>query len=394
MAGVNQFETRQKAELPRITAQASARLEALREQRGRASGASRETASGCDAVWREIGDLVTSLQFHDITHQQVEHVVEALGEPAAEFAEQSVASLVWICQLQRAQLGHSKESFLAAVERVRVGLAGISRQASAMAAESIDVLGGAAGSGDSFLGEMEQGFAGIRNALAAYGESRYALATVAETVALETRNMNGFVETIEEIGIRMQRIAINANVKAIRIGSQGIALGAVADGIQRMAVESTARTAEVAEGIREVAAGSERLSTELTACDADLAAELEDVNGTFHAADTETRTRLAEISGLVRSLAQELEAAANGIEADKIVADGIDEACRQLEQIEAAAGGIASAEDSADRDKALRKLEDRYTMHAERTVHQQASSDLVAPAEVSVEGWGDNVELF
>ena len=191
------------------------------------------------------------------------------------------------------------------MRRVKESLAGIARQVSEMAAESTEVLEGA-GQEDSFLGEMSHGFASIRAAMAEYAEARYALSSVADTVAEGVQNMAGFVSTIEEIGTRMQRIALNANIKAIRIGEAGIPLGAVADCIQRLAADSTAQTEIAAEGIRSVTHGSNLLVAELGESGVDLVSDLEQVMATFHTADAETRRRLGQIGGNGRSLSEKL----------------------------------------------------------------------------------------
>ena len=351
-------------------------------------------ASRYDAVRREIGEIVMSLQAHDITRQQVEHAAAALGQWDEEVSGRSAALLVRVCGLQRAQLEHSKESFLAAVEQVRESLSGISRNVSGMAAESAEVLGSAAGREDSFLAEMEQGFAGIRVALTEYAESRYALSTVAETVADSVRKMSEFVATIEDIGYRMQRIALNANIRAIRIGEQGSALGAVADAIQRLAADSTDQTEVVALGIREVADGSGRLSAELMESGEQLARELEQVIAAFHAADAENRRRLAEIAETGRSFSQELENLCAGIQADRLLADVIGRSCGRLDEIVAAAEPLAARDREPEQTDAFRKLEDQYTMHAERAVHQQSTGTEEAVAVAAEGEWGENVELF
>lgn len=392
-SGLAEFEARQKAELPRIQQQAGTSLEALRERRGRASDTSQAMAARYGDVRREIGELVMSLQVHDITRQQVEHAATALTTDEAAPAR-SAALLARVCALQRAQLNHAKESFLAGVAQVRESLAGISRNVSGMAAEGMDVLGGGAGKEDSFLAEMEQGFAGIRETLAECAESRYALSTVAETVADGVRRMSEFVETIEEIGLRMQRIALNANIKAIRIGEEGAALGAVADAIQRLAADSTDQTQVVALGIREVAEGSGRLSAELMESGGDLPRKLEQVIAAFHAADEENRRRLKEIDETGRSFSVELETLCAGIRADTLLADVIGRSCDRLDEIVAAAEPLAADDPDAEHAQAIQKLEEQYTMHVERAVHEQTTGTSQPVAAAAEGDLGENVELF
>jgi hypothetical protein len=393
-SGLADFEARQEAELPRIQQQAGTSLQALRERRGRAADTSRAMAARYGAVRREIGELVMSLQVHDITRQQVEHAATALGRTEEASSARSAALLARVCALQRAQLDHAKESFLAGVARVRESLAGISRNVSGMAAEGTDVLGGEAEKEDSFLAEMEQGLAGIRAALAECAESRHGLSTVAETVADGVQKMAEFVETIEEIGLRMQRIALNANIKAIQIGEQGTALGAVADAIQRLAADSTDQTQVVALGIREVADGSGRLSAELMEFGEDLPRKLEQVIAAFHAADEENRRRLTEIGETGRSFSGELETLCAGIRADTLLADVIGRSCTRLDEIVAAAEPLAADDPGAEHTQAIQKLEEQYTMHVERAVHQQTTGTPQPVAAAAAGDLGENVELF
>ena len=274
--------------------------------------------------------------------------------------------------LQRAQLEHSKESFWAGVTRVRESLAGISRNVSGMAAESTEVLGGGRegrlvpGRDGTGLRRYSHGAGGVRGiavrALHGGGDGGARCAEMSE-----------FVDTIEEIGFRMQRIALNANIKAIRIGEQGSALGAVADAIQRLAADSTDQTQVVARGIREVADGSGRLSAELMESGEELTRELEQVIAAFHAADEENRRRLAEIGETGRSFSQELETLCAGIQADRLLADVIERSCGRLDEIVAAAEPLAAAIGAWSRAMSFRNLEAQYTMHAERAVHQQST---------------------
>ena len=115
--------------------------------------ASREMAARYDAVRREIGELVMSLQVHDITRQQMEHAATALGAVERGDAAGPVAGLlVRVCGLQRAQLEHSRESFLSRVRRVRESLAGICPECLRDGGGKHRGAGKRAGNEDSFLG--------------------------------------------------------------------------------------------------------------------------------------------------------------------------------------------------------------------------------------------------
>jgi methyl-accepting chemotaxis protein len=335
---------------------------------------------------------VTSLQFHDITRQQVEHAAAAF-ERAGEISPGEAALLVKICDLEGAQLEHAREAFLAAVTQVKESLARIASSVRQMSEQASAVM---AGGGDgTFLGEMEQGFAGIRTALAECAESRHSLGMVANAVADEVREMSGFLAAIEEIGIRMQRIALNANVKAILMGEQGCALGAVADAIQRLAAESSSQTEAVWQGIRAVAESSERMRAELLESGADLAAELERVIQAFHRADRDNVGRLAEIGETRRSFSADLDALRAGIHADRVLDEVIGGTCERLREVVEKAGPLALEEKGAEVHEMIHDLESQYTMHAERAVHQQAAGEAAVVAQAREPGdLGENVELF
>jgi len=398
LPGIAEFEARQKTELPRIRVETTAGLRALAAGRERAARISRDMAVEYAAVQAEMEELVVSLQFHDITRQQIEHVAEALAEAEQETARPAL--LGRMCGLQRAQLGQSKTAFVAAVERVRQSLEGIAGHVSGMAEEIARLLAGSKES--SLLGEMGKGFAGIRATLGQYAESRYALAGVAETVAKGVQEMAGFVDTIEEIGLRMQRIALNANVKAVQMGPDGTALGAVADGIQRLAADSSGQTEAVARGIRGVADRSGHLSEELAESSQDLAGELEQTVAVFQAADGECGRRLDEIAGLGRSLAGELETLRGAIGVDARLAEALDLAMERLARAAEEAARMAPAAVGPAQEEAWQRLAERYTMHAERMVHERAAAEadrapaacVVASGAALAPELGDNVELF
>jgi methyl-accepting chemotaxis protein len=404
-SAIAEFEARQKMELPRIKKQAELGLLALRQRGNHASSTAREMATHYESVRRDIGGLVMSLQFHDITRQQVEHAAAAL-EQANQITAGDAATLVQVCRLQKAQLTHARQAFLAALTHVKDSLMRISRNVLQMAEQTTSLLAGAGGRAGTFLGEMEQEFGGIRAALAECAESRHSLRMIAGTVAEGVREMSVFVAAIEEIGLRMQRIALNANIKAISIGAEGTALGAVADAIQRLAAESTNQTGVVTAGIGEIARGSERLTAGMSEASEDLTSELERVIAVFHEADRDNGLGLAQIGESGRSFSAELDALCVSIQADRLLSAAIERSCQRLEEIAQAAGSMASRKQEAEPPGLIRNLETQYTMHAERAVHQQAAGDTAPadpsprpefdePAEAVAAGqWGENVELF
>ena len=96
-----------------------------------------------------------------------------------------------------------------------------------------------------------------------------------------------------------------------------------------------------------------------------------------------------------RSFSQELETLCAGIQADGLLADVIERSCGRLDEM-VAAGGTSGGGRSRTRSRAdaIRNLEEQYTMHAERAVHQQTTGAGQPVAAAAAEELGENVELF
>jgi hypothetical protein len=114
----------------------------------------------------------------------------------------------------------------------------------------------------------------------------------------------------------------------------------------------------------------------------------------FHAADEENRRRLTEIGETGRSFSGELETLCAGIRADTLLADVIGRSCTRLDEIVAAAEPLAADDPGAEHTQAIQKLEEQYTMHVERAVHQQTTGTPQPVAAAAAGDLGENVELF
>lgn len=408
------FEADQRKRALSIIEKTRESLATLTDIHNRCSGAAALIADCSTEISGNIADVVMSLQFHDITRQQIEHVKEALddirgrGALPADGAERSrfLCEIGDICELQSAQLTNAREEFAGAIDRVVDGLRTVAAKEMQMSGETRSMTGIADGAGHSFFKEMEAGMEMVAAVLAESADANRSLAEAMHSVIGSVGEISNFVNDIEEIGSEIELIALNSQVKAANTGDGGAALGVLAEAIQHLSVDARARTRTVTDMLREVTGVTERLELGL---------------------DTEVRNVADEVEGLVGELKNLLNSVRGSNEALLGFLSGMDDSVRRLSgDIEHATQGITvqgmadrviqgviAALDGVVRDirlvvpetgmsnkaQRLRELSERYTMHSERRVHDAVTASGKGKGSVPVTSTadadlGDNFELF
>ena len=376
-------------------------------------------------IAREFGEIVASLQFHDITRQQVEHVEEALQNVFHVAEEQGVDGqrlsageitgfVADVCELQASQLDNAANRMVQAVERIRDSLVQVAGGVDELAAMAGSIGREEATGGDFALSRIRDGITHTVDTMQRMESQGASMAEVMVSVADTVAEMDAFVEDIENVGAEIELIAINASIKAARTGEKGRALGVLATSIQMLSKEAGAMTDTVAGILRNIAetSASLKLDTnqyldaarvessvqELMTLLASLQQADSDVSSLFSLLDNES----GELSSEARNLAQ-------GIEFHHQIADELQQARREFIRW----GGDARAiwpDSHRGGDSRLNAMLERYTMEAERQVHESAFAQPGAASEAAealdalsgrpgIEGgaeaddW-DNVELF
>jgi methyl-accepting chemotaxis protein len=393
-AGLRAQELR---ELPELIGEVLDSLGSLAERHARAREASSCQSADYEQVSAVFGDLITSIQFHDVTRQQIEHVAEALANLNAGDAPNASSILM----LQSSQLAHTERVFLAAVERIERALAEIAARVDAMAEASRTLLGVSTDEQDSFFLRMEGRFSAILRILEASDrtveETRTTLGDLTET-AEKIRVSAGQVRDVE---IRIRRLALNATIRAAEIGEAGNALGVLAEVMHRLAVDSGTIADEVSEALdgvcrRDGQPGDGEDSAGPDGMDG-LRSDLRQTILDLHSTSESSFSRLQAIVALGRRLRDGIQTVRAGFSAGALFAETFQRVQAALQQ----AGGQAGLSQAAEH--GLDQLARKYTMQAERDVHEAvalgASAGASPAAETAIavaeeEDMGDNVELF
>ena len=399
-------------ELDSLIAGVTGSLHAFEERLGRALQASEFQTAQHQAVCGAMQDLVGSIQFHDITHQQIEHVCQALLEarPGAARAGQEVgppdSGARAVLSLQVLQLASTEAAFARSFSRMERDLDGIAARVREMAQVSQGLMGTSGSEQDAFFLRMEGSMTGILRTFGACDGAEAAIRATAGGLEKTVAGMRYAIAEIRGIEIQIQRIAVNATIRSVHIGAPGDALNVIAGAMHQKVLESSQNTEQVAqtldsmnEAVHQVsevcgAPGSEGKPEDNGALDQMRESILE-----LHSMSERSFSRIHQIAALSSQLGEDIQSLRSGLTAGPLFAEVVTGARTGLERPRRRWPAPATRPTPFPRSENLAK---RYHPQSERQVHQAAASgERTGAAEAADsnsvgEGniFGDNVELF
>ncbi len=414
---VSAIEEGEAKDLPLAIAGVLAGLAAFRDMQNRTHGASVRLASQYRAVSDAFNELIVSVQFHDITRQQVEHVIEALRRLVPAFAgaggiTRGHGDPLAVVALQSMQLADAGEKFAASVAAVAHNLDRIAGHVLEMAGESRTLSGLSEDAKDSFFLEMERACTAILASLGGRGDAETAARAASGSMAETVGRMHASLEEIGIIEIQIQRMALNASIRSAHIGAAGDALGVLAGSMQQLAVESKQRSESLVQALGVMSEAASRLAgpgaPALSAgrgASEDCSEKMRAAVADLHSSSECSFAQAAQVAARSERLREDLSAARNGFSAGALFAEAIGRARDMLQEI---GGGerFGAPLDGADRgERALADLAKHYTMQAERDVHEGVTRAAAGEAPMAASGeprfpsgeaseLGENVELF
>lgn len=419
---VHTSETAQDAEVVTSLQSTASSLQELVSVNERCTrfGATVSTISA--GVTDDISEIVASLQMHDMTRQQVEHIVEALVRLSADLADFETTAATEtrcldlvvetgdVCELQEAQLRFASSELYNAVCSVLDNLRDVAGKQSLMADETRTVAGvGDSTSGTSFVDVMSRGMTAITAALTTCARADHEMSDTMKKVAQTIGEIATFVADIEAIGSEIDLIALNAQVKAAHTGPEGAALGVLAEAIKRLSDETVRQTDSVAATLKNINNATEHLflgvedeeehlNNRITAMQDEIAGILRNLSGM----NNDLFSILSDLSDRVDSLTMAVEKTTSGIDVhqrSKTMTDGV---VSDLEQIVEQSRRIVPA--SSEFKENLRHMEEHYTMESERHIHEALARKRSGQSAIAFENtvksspddseFGDNVDLF
>lgn len=404
-----------------ILSSISGNMDRLSEMAEGAERGAAELPEQAKKINRATGEVVASLQFHDIVRQQVEHVSHALDDvlqlaldvdeaatpEELECSEGLTGFAADVLKLQSSQLSHSSHEFTQAVESLRAHLSDIAVEVRAIGERTGRLLGGEDSDdapkkgGGSALERIEATVEETVSTMRTFAEQGEGIATIMNNVASTVAEMGGFVEDIEEVESEIELIAINASIKAAHTGEEGAALGVLAESIQSLSVKARTETETASTVLGRIAKSSETLQQ--SSADSLDHTELDGLMDGMHGLTDRLRTMQGRIGSLFASLqtdsaelAEMLDSVGQAVDFHHDVAAELEGVRVELAAISEGLHAIAPPHEEEHRSARLNEMLSRYTMEAERSIHHETFGQEYDAATDDVELFGDDdgVELF
>ncbi len=383
----------QLSDLPKVVSGVMQNLSLFREAQSRAVAVS----SRQSAEYREVSDafvkLIISIQFTDITRQQVEHVVTAIRRLSAPVAPGSVIPLehaqsATVLELQSAQLDKGADTFRSSVESVFESLNSIADHVGSMVEEARGVQG----DDQSGLPEIERGCAAILKSLRSYASLDQMASATASELSEKGGRMRNAVEEIRKIEAQMERIAMNARISVMHLGSSGEALSALSNAIKQRAFESRQTSDALMEGLNllidiahrwtsRLEAGSEKQEFR-NSCVVSIGNAIDELRESNEESSKQMGSIFTRGDNLRRDIAVIPEQLKTRLRFENVMADAhrcLSEVCEEIRH-------AAPLQDPTPFPLDMAEFTSSYTMSSEREVHSNAlGGNSQAAAEPAVE---------
>jgi methyl-accepting chemotaxis protein len=421
---VKSIEAEQRAEVWAMLDHASSSLGVLAEVNAKCTGVASSITTALKDVSRNFAEVVTSMQFHDITRQQIEHAGEALADLCrrldrgldpgigADDLDGIIGEALAVSELQSAQLAHAASELTDAVENILENLRGIAKMEEAISMEAREMAGSADKSGSSFFKDMESNLTSVADALQRSAVENRSLVVALEGVDGTIEEISLFVKSIETIGEEIELIAINAQIKAASTGKEGAALGVLAEAIQRLSLDARSQTDTITNMLNSISDASGDLCRDVDAETSSLETEVREITTNLgellrmlHKINGDFISLLESIDRSVESLNSDIGSAAAGITVHQRIETVLSKVIGELAGLVSLMRPMVQSSPNGTSPASLADLSGRYTMHSERKIHNEVAAaknvrdyDLVTaspPPPVEAAGeFGENVELF
>jgi hypothetical protein len=375
-----------------------------------------------------IGEIVESVQFHDITRQQFDHVGEALaqlinaidGEPGSGSREDSglITHVRDVCDLQLTQIDNAREQLITSMRRVLDNMETVSGNANLMLDEARQIAEFGDRQDCSFMYEMERGLVSASSTLLALSdnvESNRELSETMSRVDSTANQMTSFTDDMDEIESEIEVIALNASVKAAKIGDSGLALGVVAQMMQKVSVKAHVITATISQFINTIKFAMKILSSQINSDDdikeiENISHDLDETLQFLRKVNDEINADLVRVSEEGDVLSRSIRESIKNIHEHDLAGKVLDRVIGGLKGIVDEANAYTQGGENVDPVGLLDGLSKNYSMKSEHTIHRTfvfsrgngesritgdiTESDPDEESKRSKNEFGDNVEFF
>ena len=228
-----------------------------------------EVAKGSDRIAQTAGLAMVSLQSGDSTRQRLEHVSRAVrcaielggaARPEIEVPESARPSTIAaLCRLQDAQLRDTVTEFGVEAGQIDAAFQGLMSDVRDLVERSQATYGSGDGTSESFLTVFRSKLSVAVGLLRTCAASRQAVKDATTQLRAMLDGLNQTIASLNSTSLDLTLLAINAGLRATRLGSEGRSLIVIADELKRLAEKISDETT----GLMQVFTSVERTSHRL-----------------------------------------------------------------------------------------------------------------------------------
>jgi hypothetical protein len=385
------FEQAHRDTLSTLATELERDLAEVTEQRLTSVRSSAVTGQMSRAIADKVATTVMALQVGDATRQRVEHVEAALRDLSALILPEGARAEHGgggsrtlsdpITELQRQQLAGARETLVLEMASGADALTQLATDVEAVLAHAQEVYGSA--ENRSALSELHSAVRRAVTVLRDCESEREKLDRVAVAVSETVGVLLNHVEAVQEIEYKMRLVSLNAAVKCAQLGPRGRALDVIAQQLRTLTGETVVSAHEAVERLNQAA----QFSAAFTNATGAGAGRVGDLEREAAASLTQLETvgmrmkkALVELYDDGPRVADRLHQAVDSLANHGAISEA-------LSDIELGIAGLIlpregdhpESGDAAELDQFLATLRKRYTMDAERRVHDAFTGIEVAP---------------
>lgn len=192
-----------------------------------------------DELKKNAHNIVVGIQFQDITKQRLDHILQAIYDINHQIDNNNIDynNLYHILELQSHHLNDINKTLQEAVNNIFNSVNSIFD----IFTDFQDLLNSLLIDKDTkedYVLKIENIITLAKDSLNKGLNEETELTSVIENVISNINELTKFIKQIEDTGEEIELIALNARVKAARVGSNGAALGVIAEEVQNLSVDA------------------------------------------------------------------------------------------------------------------------------------------------------------
>lgn len=362
------------------------------------------TAEFNDIV-KEMNNVIISLQFHDIVRQRNQHIKSAFEELQIHIENKTmndddiVNEIIQVTELQRIQLAEANNDVQNAVGKIIESMSKIIKSIEQISFE-INKIMNSSTQEKNFVEQIEVIIKKIEEEFSASENSEEDLSNRINIILLSIEQLSQNVLQIEDIGEEIELIALNARVKAARVGNNGAALGVISEAIQKLSVDSRDHIKSISQVLTNVNNNADKLkentndenTSERRKYANQVLLDIKSIFDEISEIDNNIKMSMNDIESNINSLMKEINSRLISFNGHKLFDDITTNINTFIQQILSEVKPFA-IDHNLYQSKILKKHQEKYTMHYERNIHD-AYNNVEVINQTSNDGFGDNVELF